>query len=112
MRGGQRPGRPGRSHPLASAGSRGDDSARGTEGIAREDSAAWVYGAFAQPARDKVTTGPVTSFTTTSGIAGSVATSRSSRVEKGSKCDVDDEVPDGTVRNILATVRYVPDKGQ
>ncbi|MEV5813726.1 hypothetical protein [Streptomyces mutabilis] len=125
--------------PLASAGTRGDDGARGTEEIAREDSAAWVYGAFAQPARDKVTTGPVTSFTTTSGIAGSVATSRSSGVEKTDKCDVDgkattfafetadgdlvswsfygaadveDEVPDGTVRKILATVRYVPDKGQ
>ncbi|WP_167343749.1 hypothetical protein [Streptomyces mutabilis] len=124
--------------PLASAGTR-DDSARGTEEIARGDSAAWVYGTFAQPARDKVTTGPVTSFTTTSGIAGSVAPSRSSGVEKGSKCDVDgkattfafetadgdlaswsfqgaadvdDEVPDGTVRKILATVRYGPDKGQ
>ncbi|MEU3900875.1 hypothetical protein [Streptomyces sp. NPDC045251] len=125
--------------PLASAGTRGNDGARGTEEIARKDSAAWVYGAFAQPAHDKVTTGPVTSFTTSSGIAGSVATSRSSGVEKRDKCDVDgkattfafetadgdlvswsfygaaavaDEVPDGTVRKILATVRYVPDKGQ
>lgn len=118
--------------PLASAGTRGNDGARGTEEIARNDSAAWVYGAFAQPARDKVTTGPVTSFTTASGIKGSVATSRSSGVEKKDKCDVDgkattfafeaadgdlvswsffgaagvgDEVPDATVRKILATVR-------
>ncbi|MFE0822480.1 hypothetical protein ACFW4M_20370 [Streptomyces sp. NPDC058794] len=125
--------------PLASAGTRGNDGARGPEEIARKDSAAWVYGAFAQPAHDKVSTGPVTSFTASSGIAGSVATSRSSGVEKRDKCDVDgkattfvfetaggdlvswsfygaadvaDEVPDGTVRKILATVRYVPDKGQ
>ncbi|MGY5632922.1 hypothetical protein ACW7N6_31120 [Streptomyces sp. UC1A3] len=125
--------------PLAGAGTRGEDGARGTEEIARKNAAAWVYGAFAQPARDKVTTGPVSSFTTSSGIAGSVATSRSSGVEKRDKCDVDgkattfafetadgdlaswsfygaadvaDEVPDGTVRKILSTVRYVPDKGQ
>jgi len=118
--------------PLASAGTRGNNGARGTEEIARKDSAAWVYGAFAQPARDKVTTGPVASFTTASGIKGSVATSRSSGVEKKGKCDVDgkattfafeaadgdlvswsffgaagvgDEVPDATVRKILATVR-------
>ncbi|WP_121750237.1 hypothetical protein [Streptomyces sp. E2N166] len=118
--------------PLASAGTRGNNGARGTEEIARNDSAAWVYGAFAQPARDKVTTGPVTPFTTASGIKGSVATSRSSGVAKQGKCDVDgkattfafeaadgdlvswsffgaadvgDEVPDATVRKILATVR-------
>ncbi|MFJ8192879.1 hypothetical protein ACIQ8D_24420 [Streptomyces sp. NPDC096094] len=122
--------------PLASAGTRGNNGARSTEEIARTDSAAWVYGAFAQPARDKVATGPVTSFTTASGIKGSVATSRSSGVEKKDKCDVDgkattfafksadgdlvswsffgaadvgDEVPDATVRKILATVReYTP----
>ncbi|MFE0803481.1 hypothetical protein [Streptomyces sp. NPDC058812] len=122
--------------PLASAGTRGNNGARSTEEIARNDSADWVYGAFAQPARDKVATGPVTSFTTASGIKGSVATSRSSGVEKKGRCDVDgkattfafkaadgdlvswsffgaadvgDEVPDATVRQILATVReYTP----
>ncbi|MDG9726148.1 MULTISPECIES: hypothetical protein [unclassified Streptomyces] len=118
--------------PLASAGSRGNKGARNTEEIARADSAAWVYGGFTQPDRDKVSTGPVTSFTTASGIEGSVATSRSSGVEKKDKCDVDgkattfafknadgdlvswsffgaadvdDEVPDAAVQKILATVR-------
>ncbi|MBD0421506.1 hypothetical protein H0H10_20490 [Streptomyces sp. TRM S81-3] len=122
--------------PLASAGTRGNDGARGTEEIARSDSAAWVYGAYAQPAREKVTTGPVTSFTTASGITGSVATSRSLGVAKENKCDGDgkattfafkaadgdlvswsffgaagvgEEVPDATVRRILRTVReYTP----
>ncbi|MFH9733388.1 hypothetical protein [Streptomyces sp. NPDC017260] len=121
---------------LAGAGTRGDNGARSTEEIARTDSAAWVYGGFAQPERDKVSTGPVTSFTTASGIEGSVATSRSSGIRKKGKCDVDgkattfafeaadgdlvswsffgaadvgDEVPDATVRKILATVReYTP----
>ncbi|MFJ6072031.1 hypothetical protein ACIQFU_14505 [Streptomyces sp. NPDC093065] len=122
--------------PLASAGTRGNNGARSTEEIARNDSAAWVYGVFTQPDRDKVSTGPVTSFTTASGIEGSVATSRSSGVAKKDKCDVNgkattfafesadgdfvswsffgaadvaDEVPEATVRGILATVReYTP----
>ncbi|AOW85887.1 hypothetical protein ACFY1G_25535 [Streptomyces olivaceus] len=122
--------------PLASAGTRGNNGARSTEDVARTDSAAWVYGAYTQPDRDKISTGPVTSFTTASGIRGSVATSRSSGVAKKDKCDVegkattfafetadgdfaswsffgaagvDDEVPETTVREILATVReYTP----
>ncbi|MFD7567682.1 hypothetical protein ACFV7O_31285 [Streptomyces tendae] len=118
--------------PLASAGTRGNNGARSTEEIARTDSATWVYGAYTQPDRDKVSTGPVTPFTTASGIEGSVATSRSSEVAKKGKCDVNgkattfafksadgdfvswsffgaagvaDEVPEATVRKILATVR-------
>ncbi|MFJ3025417.1 hypothetical protein ACIPH4_31305 [Streptomyces tendae] len=90
--------------PLASAGTRGNNGARSTEEIARTDS----------------------------GIEGSVATSRSSGVAKKGKCDVNgkattfaftsadgdfvswsffgaagvaDEVPEATVRKILATVR-------
>ncbi|NEB09293.1 hypothetical protein G3I32_10495 [Streptomyces coelicoflavus] len=122
--------------PLAGAGTRGNNGARSTEEIARNDSANWVYGAFAQPDRDKVTTEPVTRFTTDSGIEGSLATSRSSGVAKQGKCDVNgkaatfafesadgdlvswsfygaadvaDEVPDSTVREILATLReYTP----
>ncbi|GAA3999294.1 hypothetical protein GCM10022384_52950 [Streptomyces marokkonensis] len=122
--------------PLANAGTRGNNGARSTGEIARTDSAAWVYGGFAQPDRDRVSTGPVSSFTTASGIEGSVASSRSSGVPKKGKCDVDgkattfafeaadgdlvswsffgaadvgDEVPDATVRKILTTVReYTP----
>ncbi|MES5823924.1 hypothetical protein [Streptomyces sp. RG80] len=118
--------------PLASAGSRGNNGARSTEEIARADSAAWVYGLYTQPDRKKVATDPVTSFTTASGLTGSVATSRSSGVERRDKCDTDgrattfafensegdfaswsfvgaqgvtDEVPQATVEKILATVR-------
>ncbi len=122
--------------PLASAGTRGNNGARSTGEIARADSATWVYGAFAQPDRDKVSTGTVTPFTTDSGIEGSLATSRSAGVAKKGKCDVNgkattfafksadgdfvswsffgaagvaDEVTDATVRRILATVReYTP----
>ncbi|WP_217169844.1 hypothetical protein [Streptomyces sp. AC512_CC834] len=122
--------------PLASAGTRGNNGARSTEEIARADSAAWVYGSFTQPDHDKVRTGPVTSFTTASGIEGSVAASQSSGVARKGKCDVNgkattfafksadgdfvswsffgaagvgDEVPDTTVQKILATVReYTP----
>ncbi|WP_327313445.1 hypothetical protein [Streptomyces sp. NBC_01235] len=118
--------------PLASAGSRGNNGAKSTEEIAGADSAAWVYGAYTQPDHTKVSTGPVTSFTTASGLTGSVATSQSSGVEKKGKCDYDgkattfafktpdgdlaswsfvgvkgvaDEVPDATIRKILDTVR-------
>ncbi|MFJ8543753.1 hypothetical protein ACIRFH_17330 [Streptomyces sp. NPDC093586] len=118
--------------PLASAGTRGNNGARSTEEIARSDSAEWVYGAFAQPDRKKITTEPAVSFTTASGITGSLATSRSAGVVKKGRCDVDgkattfaftsadgglvswsfvgparvgDEVPDATVRKIAGTVR-------
>jgi hypothetical protein len=118
--------------PLAGAGTRGNNGAKSTEEIARADSAAWVYGGYAQPDHDKVTTGAVTSFTTASGLTGSVATSQSLGVRKKGKCDSDGkattfafrtpdgdlaswsffgakgvggEVPDPTIRRIMATVR-------
>ncbi|GKQ41722.1 hypothetical protein [Streptomyces sp. A012304] len=117
---------------LAQAGTRGNNGAKNTEEIARADSAAWVYGDYTQPDRDKVTTGPVTPFTTASGLTGSVATSQSSGVEKKGKCDSDgkattfafktpdgdlaswsffgakgvrDEVSEATIRKIMGTVR-------
>ncbi|MER5212075.1 hypothetical protein ABT063_16190 [Streptomyces sp. NPDC002838] len=118
--------------PLAGVGTRGNNGAKSTEEIARADSATWVYGAYTQPDRKKVTTGPVTSFTTASGLAGSVATSRSTEVAARNKCDSDgkattfafktsdgdfaswsffgaegvgEEVPDATVEKIMKTVR-------
>lgn len=124
--------------PLATAGSRGNNGAKSTEEIARTDSATWVYGLYTQPDRKKVTTGGVASFTTASGITGSLATARSSGVVKQDKCDSDgkattfafkdsdgdfvswsfvgaagvsEEVPDATVRKILATVRLVEPSG-
>lgn len=117
---------------LASAGSRGNNGAKSTEEIARADSAAWVYGLYTQPDKKKVSTGPVTSFTTASGLTGSVATSQSSGVVRRDKCDSDgkattfaftnsagdfaswsfvgakgvtDEVPQATVEKVLSTVR-------
>ncbi|MFI9172347.1 hypothetical protein [Streptomyces lincolnensis] len=123
--------------PLASAGSRGNNNVQSTAQVAREDSATWVYGMYTQPDRKKITTGPVTSFTTASGLTGSVATSRSSGAVKKDKCDTDgkattfgfkdargnfaswsfvgargvsEEVPDATVEKIMKTVRiFMPD---
>lgn len=124
--------------PLASAGSRGNNGARSTEEIARADSAAWVYGMYTQPDKKKVTTTTATSFTTASGLTGSVATSTSSGVEQQDKCDTDgrattfafknaegdfaswsffgaagveEEVPQATVEEILSTVRvFTPEE--
>ncbi|MFF4276660.1 hypothetical protein [Streptomyces sp. NPDC001536] len=124
--------------PLASVGSRGNNGARSTEEIARADSAAWVYGMYTQPDKKKVTTTAAASFTTASGLTGSVATSTSSGVERQDKCDtdgrattfafknaegdfaswsffgaagVDEEVPQATVEEILSTVRvFTPEE--
>ncbi|WSQ07621.1 hypothetical protein OG604_07590 [Streptomyces sp. NBC_01231] len=121
---------------LASVGTRGNNGARSTEEAARSDSAAWVYGSYTQPDHKKVTTGRARSFTTASGLTGSVVTSRSSGVAKQGTCDsdgkattfafkdvdgdfaswsfvgaagVDEEVPDATIRKIMKTVRvYEP----
>lgn len=125
--------------PLASAGTRGNNGARNPAEAARADSANWVYGLYTQPDRGKVGTGPVSSFTTASGLTGSLATSTSSGVERRGRCDSDgkattfafenpdgdvvswsfagadgvgDEVPDATVRQIARTVRlYDPASG-
>ncbi|MEU6279165.1 hypothetical protein [Streptomyces sp. NPDC047028] len=125
--------------PLANTGTRGNAKAKSPAQAARDDSANWVYGDYAQPDRKKVTTGPVTSYTTASGITGSVVTSQSSGVVKKNKCTTDgkattfafrdpdgallswsfvgvkgvsDEVPDATVREIMRTVRlYDPPAG-
>ncbi|MGW3355600.1 hypothetical protein ACWDFL_09270 [Streptomyces bungoensis] len=117
---------------LADVGTRAEKAAGTAAEAARGTSANWVYGQYAQPDRKKVSTGAVTSFTTASGITGSVATSRSSGVARKGRCDVDgkavtfafkdpdgallswslvgaagvsEEVPDATVRKIMATVR-------
>ncbi len=126
------------STALAIMGTRANKSARSTEEIARADSANWVYGDYTQPDREKVTTGPVTPFTTTSGLSGSVATSWSAGVEKKHKCDSDgksttfafktpdgdlaswsfsgakgvkDEVSDATLREVMATIRLYEPSG-
>ncbi|OXY91940.1 hypothetical protein [Streptomyces diastatochromogenes] len=122
---------------LANVGTRGNKGAKSTAEVARQDSANWVYGWYTQPDHKKVTTGPVTSYTTASGITGSVATSQSSGVAKRHKCDTDgkattfafkdsdgamlswsffgakgvsEEVPDATIRKIMRTVRLYDEK--
>ncbi|MFJ9867018.1 hypothetical protein [Streptomyces sp. NPDC101165] len=122
---------------LANVGTRGNKGAKNPADVARQDSANWVYGWYTQPDRKKVTTGPVTSFTTASGITGSVATSRSSGTVKRHKCDTDgkattfafkdqdgamlswsffgakgvsEEVPDATIGKIMRTVRLYDEK--
>ncbi|MFJ4708758.1 hypothetical protein ACIP6I_28460 [Streptomyces anulatus] len=120
--------------PLAAAGSRGEPDARSTAEAARENARLWVYGSYAQPSKEKVTTGAAKPFTTRSGITGSVATATSTGVDGTGRCSydgratafafensagetvswtfvgvrgVDDEVPEPTVRKILGTVRLV-----
>lgn len=117
---------------LAGAGTRGNNGAKSTAQIAAQDSANWAYGAYAQPDRSNVKTGPVTPFTTASGLKGSVATAHAVLVAVRGKCDtagkattfafknkygsfsswslygaegVEEEVPDATVMKILSTVR-------
>ncbi|MEV7910131.1 hypothetical protein [Streptomyces griseus] len=120
--------------PLAAAGSRGEPDARSTAEAARENARLWVYGSYAQPSKEKVTTGAAKPFTTRSGITGSVATATSTGVGRTGGCSydgkatafafenpagervswtfvgvrgVDDEVPEPTVRKILSTVRLI-----
>ncbi|MFC8126786.1 hypothetical protein [Streptomyces sp. NPDC057302] len=117
---------------LAEAGSRGNRDAKSAEQIAREDSAMWVYSAFSQPDRKNIRTSAVKSYTTASGIKGSLATSYASGVKSKDKCRTDGkattfgfkdskgklvswsffgakgvngEVPDATVKKMLGTVR-------
>ncbi|WP_432172267.1 hypothetical protein [Streptomyces sp. Tue6028] len=118
---------------LAGAGTKRNNGAKTPEEAARDDAAAWVYGAYTQPDRKLVTSGAVEPYTTKSGITGSLATASSSGVEKSKKCagdgkatvfsfkdpsndivsweffgakGVSEEVSDTTVRKIVATVRF------
>ncbi|MEV6397028.1 hypothetical protein AB0M39_19945 [Streptomyces sp. NPDC051907] len=119
---------------LATVGSRGEKGAKNTSEAAVSNASTWVYGAYAQPDKKKVKAGQATAYTTSSGIAGSVATAESVGVVKKGKCDTDgkatafafknpkgdfvswtfvgakgvkDEVPDATIQKILSTVRLV-----
>ncbi|MGW0641702.1 hypothetical protein [Streptomyces badius] len=120
--------------PLASVGSRAEPDARDTAQAARDNARLWVYGSYAQPSKEKVTTGAAEPFTTKSGLTGRMATATSTGVDGTGRCTydgkatafafenhagerlswtfvgvrgVDDEVPEPTVRKILGTVRLV-----
>ncbi|MER5178523.1 hypothetical protein ABT009_09160 [Streptomyces sp. NPDC002896] len=120
---------------LAAAGTKGQNGAKNTEDVARNDSAWWVFGGYTDQKdadKKKLKIGKPESYTTTAGIKGSVATTYSTGVEKTNKCasdgkattfafknskgdfvswtfygakGVSEEVPDATVKKILSTVR-------
>ncbi|MBO1337256.1 hypothetical protein [Streptomyces sp. VRA16 Mangrove soil] len=119
--------------PLGFAGSRGGNGARTPQEAARRDAADWVYGMYAQR-RDQVHSDASRSYTTASGLTGTLASASSDGVAKKDRCTtegkattfsfqnpdgdilswsfvgpagVKDEVPDATIRRILATMRLV-----
>ncbi|MFE6759791.1 hypothetical protein ACFVDQ_40350 [Streptomyces sp. NPDC057684] len=124
---------------LAGAGTKGQNGAKNTQDVARNDSAWWVFGGYTDQkdsSKKFLKIGKPKDFTTTSGVKGSVATTTSSGVPKTGKCDTDgkatvfafknsqgdfvswtfygakgvkDEVPDATVQKILSTVRLQGD---
>ncbi|MEU6671822.1 hypothetical protein [Streptomyces sp. NPDC046727] len=123
------------SHALGGSGTKGENGAKDTASTARGDSAAFAFGGYtdqSDAAKKYLRIGKAKSFTTASGVKGSVATSYVTGVPKKNKCDTDgkattfafknstgsfvswtfygakgvkDEVPDATVDKILSTVR-------
>jgi hypothetical protein len=120
---------------LGTAGTKGQNGAKNTEDVARNDSAWWVFGGYTDQkdsSKKLLVIGEPKPFTTASGVEGSVATTYSKGVPKKGKCDTDgkattfafknsagdfvswtfhgvkgtkDEIPDATVQKILSTVR-------
>jgi hypothetical protein len=120
---------------LAATGTKGQNGAKNTADVARNDSAWWVFGGYTDQkdaSKKLLTIGKPKSYTTTSGVEGSVATTYSTGVKKTDKCDSDgkattfafknsagdfvawtfygakgvsDEVPEDTIMKILSTVR-------
>ncbi|MVO88287.1 hypothetical protein GPA10_26880 [Streptomyces sp. p1417] len=120
---------------LAAVGTKGQNGAKNTKDVARNDSAWWVFGGYTgqkKADKKKIKIGKTEPYTTESGIEGSVTTSTTSGVPKTDKCDSDgkattfafkngsgdyvawtlygakgvkEEVPDAQVKKILATVR-------
>ncbi|MFF8732522.1 hypothetical protein ACF073_39585 [Streptomyces sp. NPDC015171] len=123
------------SHALAGSGTKGENGAKDTAGVARGDSATFAFGGYtdqSEAAKKYLHIGKAKPFTTASGVKGSVATSYVSGVPKKNKCDTDgkaitfafknssgsfvswslygakgvkDELSDATIDKILATVR-------
>ncbi|MFF2655642.1 hypothetical protein [Streptomyces sp. NPDC058045] len=120
---------------LAGTGTKGQNGAKDTDFIARNDAAWWVFGGYTdqkKASKKLLKIGEPKPFTTDSGVKGSVATTYSEGVKKAGKCDSDgkattfgfknakgdfvswtfygakgvkEEVPDETVQKILKTVR-------
>ncbi|MFD0021505.1 hypothetical protein [Streptomyces sp. NPDC058382] len=117
---------------LASTGTTGEKGSKSAAEAARDTAKTWVYGAYTQPDRSRLTVGEAKPYRTKSGIEGRLVTVTSSGSPKKGKCDTDgkavtfafknargefvswtyvgahgvpDEVSDATVRRILGTVR-------
>ncbi|MFI2618527.1 hypothetical protein [Streptomyces sp. NPDC018584] len=121
---------------LAVVGTKGQNGAKNTKDVARNDSAWWVFGGYTEQTKadkKKIKIGKVEEYTTKSGVKGSVATSTTSGAATSAKCDsegkattfafkneageyvawtlygakgVKEEVSDALVRKILDTVRW------
>ncbi|MFH9070380.1 hypothetical protein [Streptomyces alboflavus] len=124
---------------LAVVGTKGQNGAKNTKDVSRNDSAWWVFGGYTgqkKSDKKKIKIGKVKSYTTKSGITGSVTTSTTVGAEKSDKCDSDgkattfafknaagdyvawsmygakgvkEEVSDAQVKKILSTVRLQGD---
>ena len=120
---------------LATSGTKGEDGAKDTASTARGDAAAFAFGGYTdqkESSKKYLKIGAAKTYTTKSGVAGSVATSYTSGVPKSGKCSSDgkattfafknsaddfvswtlygakgvsEEIPDATVQKILSTVR-------
>ncbi|MEU1469844.1 hypothetical protein ABZ434_16630 [Streptomyces sp. NPDC005761] len=117
---------------LASTGTTGEKGAKSTAEAAEDTAKTWVYGAYTQPDRTRLTISEPQSYRTKAGVEGSLVTVTSSGTPKKGKCDTDgkamtfafnnaagdfvswtylgahgvpDEVSDTTIRQILSTVR-------
>ncbi|MFK4070631.1 hypothetical protein [Streptomyces sp. NPDC029674] len=120
---------------LAAVGTKGQNGAKNTQDVARNDSAWWVFGGYTEQTKadkKKIKIGKIEDFTTKAGIKGSVATSTTSGAATSAKCDsegkattfafkngagefvawtlygakgVKEEVSDDLVKKILGTVR-------
>ncbi|MGW6208741.1 hypothetical protein ACWF9B_34515 [Streptomyces sp. NPDC055089] len=118
--------------PLASTGTTGEKGSKSAAEAAEDTAKTWVYGAYTQPDRTRLTIGEPESYRTKTGVEGSLVTVTSSGSAKKGKCDTDgkavtfafknaagafvswtyfgahgvpDEVSDTTIRQILSTVR-------
>ncbi|MER5203260.1 hypothetical protein [Streptomyces sp. NPDC002825] len=121
---------------LSTAGTKGGQGAKDTMSLARSEAGTWVWGGYAQHMpQSTIKISKPESYTTKSGLTGSMATATAPNVKKRNKCETDgksiafsfknaagdfstwvlyaadgvkDELPDATIRQILSTVRLAP----
>ncbi|MFJ2767284.1 hypothetical protein [Streptomyces sp. NPDC087300] len=121
---------------LAVVGTKGQNGAKNTKDVARNDSAWWVFGGYTDQKKEdkkKIKIGKIEDYTTKAGIKGSLVTTVTDGAAGSGKCEsegkattfafknqsgeyvawtlygakgVKEEVPDATVKKILNTVRW------